>query len=79
MMSSSSCSPSQRPALTPRELSPDGSARSFEDGGPMFFYVNPYGTLHYLHLFQGDQVKSLFNNSLRASFPARLAAAVVSK
>ena len=45
----------------------------------MFFYVNPYGTLHYLHLFQGDQVKSLFNNSLRASFPARLAAAVVSK
>jgi hypothetical protein len=29
--------------------------------------------------FQGDQEKSLFNSSLRASFPARLAAAVVSK
>jgi hypothetical protein len=27
----------------------------------------------------GDQLKSLFNSSLRASFPARLAAAVVSK
>jgi hypothetical protein len=28
---------------------------------------------------EGDQAKSLFNSSLRASFPARLAAAVVSK
>ncbi len=27
----------------------------------------------------GDQLKSLFKSSLRASFPARLAAAVVSK
>ena len=27
----------------------------------------------------GDQAKSLFNSSLRASFPARLAATVVSK
>jgi hypothetical protein len=27
----------------------------------------------------GDQLKSLFNSSLSASFPARLAAAVVSK
>ena len=28
---------------------------------------------------EGDQLKSLFNSALRASFPARLAAAVVSK
>jgi len=38
--------------------------------------VNDFVHVAWHHL---DQAKSLFNSSLRASFPARLAAAVVSK
>jgi hypothetical protein len=70
------------PPISP---SPSGSSRSCwrrsikhnNFGAPDPLRVRAVGRL--IPFGAGDQLKSLFNNSLSASFPAHLAAAVVSK